>query len=203
MNRQILKPQVDVPLVVRLDKGPEGKETTSRGELQYQYTLNHDECVMWLPPEARTAILRTQAQVGDEIQIVKSLRGRNAIWNVQVLADAAEPPQRTTRMVAPRPAYPTATDRIPAAAGGNGHRDRYAETMSRPIAPAAAQPAAAAAETIGAVMQRALEIAARANWAAYTAAKAAGWEIDAPTWEDVRAAGISIFIEHNRNGGGR
>lgn len=199
MNRTMLRPQVDVPLVVLLDKGPEGKETrNNNGDTEYQYTVNDDSGIIWLPPAARTQLIRTGAQAGDEIQIVKSLRGKNAIWNIQVLADSAEPPAQNTRMAAPRPAYAAAPQpaRPSQPANGNGHMH-----ASRPAA-AAPEPAPAAPK-IGEVMQRALEISARANWTAYQAAKAAGCEIDPPTWEDVRAAGISMFIEHSRNGGSR
>jgi hypothetical protein len=199
MNRQILKAQVDVPLCVLLDKGPEGKETTSRGETQYQYTLNNDSCVMWLPPEARTAIMRTGAQAGDEIQIVKSLRGRNAIWNVQVLADAREPepppPAPTARMVAPRPQYTNGT------ANDFPRQDpRLAEQLraSQPQPAPAAQPTTTT-YPMEDIMARCLEVSARANWRAYKAAQAAGIQIEGPNWEDVRAAAISIFIERSRN----
>lgn len=196
MNRQILKPQVDVPMVVLLDKGPEGKETTSqRGDLQYQYTLNNDACVMWLPPEARSAIMRTGAQAGDEIQIVKSLRGKNAIWNVQVVPDSAPPPP-ASRMVAPRPAY----------SNGNGHsapqqhwENEPQPTTPRPQPAPAQQPATTTTYPMEEVMARCLEISARANWRAFQAAKAAGIAIEGPNWEDVRAAAISIFIERSRN----
>ena len=179
MNRQILKAQADVPLVVLLDQGPEGKETRSQrdGALQYQYTVNDDKGVMWLPPEARAAILRTGAQAGDQIEILKSLRGKNAFWNVQVLSDASEP--APTKMVAPRPAY----------RNGNGH-------------PAAASQPAAAPATVHPheeLMARCIELGARANLKAHAALKAAGIELDEPTWEDARATGTSFFIEPNKS----
>ena len=198
MNRTILKPQVDVPLSVQLDKGPEGKQVESqRGDTQYQYTVNNDAGVMWLPPEARAAILRTGAQAGDWVQIVKSLRGRNAIWNVQVLADSAEPPPPPepppSRMVAPRPPY----------TNGNGsqlggHHQAGAAAYQPPPAPAPA-PLATPQGSMEDVMTRCLEISARAHWRAYQAARAAGIDIEGPNWEDVRAAAISIFIERGRN----
>lgn len=208
MNRIQLRPQIDVPLVMRLDRGPDGKEVQSlRGDRQYQYTVNDDSGIIWLPPEARTALMRTGAQAGDHVQLVKSLRGRNAIWNAEVLPDA-DVQQQPSRMVAPRAAY-QAPRQMP-----NGHTPERRTSEDHPPylppppdpqpRPQPAAPAAAAAPLrIGDIMQRALEISARANWSAYLAAKAAGCEIDAPTWEDVRAAGISMFIEHNRNGGGR
>jgi len=91
MNREVIKPQADVPVVVKLDKGPEGQEREGRYGVDYQYTVNDDRCVMWLPREARDQLVRCGAQAGDEVQIVKSLRGRIAQWSVQVVPDSHEP----------------------------------------------------------------------------------------------------------------
>jgi hypothetical protein len=197
MNRQILKPQVDVPLVVLLDKGPEGKETTSqRGDLQYQYTVNNDACVMWLPPEARAAILRTGAQAGDQLQIVKSLRGNNAIWSVQVLADSEPPPPPPpTRMVAPRPTYAAAPSQnaAPSQPNGNGHHQAPAPT---PLPPLAAEP-----HPIEQLMLRCFIAGGRTLWKAYLKLREEGCSYDTPTIEDVRAAGITLYIERTKNGG--
>jgi hypothetical protein len=209
MNRQILKPQVDVPLVILLDKGPDGKETTNQqGKTEYQYTVNDDSCVMWLPPEARAQLLRTGAQAGDTVQLVKSLRGKNAFWNAQVLPDSAEPPPlrtparvaaNATRLLAPRPSYPPTN----AQAGAARH---LAQQIPRdPQDPLPEPPPAAAPEThpMEQILTRCLELAARAQWNAYRTAQAEGIAIEGPNWEDVRAAGISLFIERARNGGSR
>lgn len=222
MQRQILKPQIDVPLVLRLDRGPDGKETQSlRGDLQYQYTCNDDRAIIWLPPEARAVLMRTGAQPGDHVQLVKSLRGRNAIWNAEVLPDGDVQPEPPSRMVAPRAAY-QAPRQMPTPARTAAASDSitrsytvsrsYDEAMNGRAGngqpppdpkPRPAEPAVPAPSRMGEVMQRALEISARANWSAYQAARAAGCELDAPTWEDVRAAGISMFIEYHKNGGSR
>jgi hypothetical protein len=210
MNRQILKPQVDVPLVVLLDKGPEGKETTSqRGDLQFQYTVNDDSCVMWLPPEARAAIMRSGAQAGDTVQLVKSLRGKNAFWNAQVLPDAAEPPPpppANTRLVAPRPAY---------AYQPNNENDefakvdpRYSQPNGRAQAGAARlnpPPTAAATQADGLntaagkrCFQAAIDVLAAAR---HYAQETYHWDLEVNA-EDVRALGISFLIGE-RNGGAR
>lgn len=91
MQRDVIKPQPDIPVIVRLDKGPEGQEREGRYGVDYQYTVNHDQGVMWLPREARDQLVRCGAQAGDEVQIVKSLRGRQAFWSVQVVPDSNEP----------------------------------------------------------------------------------------------------------------
>jgi len=189
MNRQILKPQADVPLIVKLDKGPEGKETSSRGELQYMYTLNDDSSVMWLPPEARTALLRTGAQPGDLIEIVKSLRGRTAIWNVQVVPDAQEPPARGMRMLAPRPAPETQPQY------SNGRNVQHSNGGSN-------QPQAQPAKNVSPVSQQladCLRAAIDASMEAQEYAHSLGGELHFNE-EDIRAMGLSIYIGRQREG---
>lgn len=197
MNRIQLRPQIDVPLVMRLDRGPDGKEVPSlRGDgVQYQYTVNDDSGIIWLPPEARTALIRTGARAGDHVQLVKSLRGRNATWNAEVLPDD-DVHQQPSRMVAPRAAYQAPRQMPPPPPAVR----IAAPPPPPPPTPRPAEPAVPAPSRMGEVMQRALEISARANWTAYQAAKAAGVEIEPPRWEDVRAAGISMFIEYHKNG---
>jgi hypothetical protein len=46
-------------------------------------------------------------------------------------------------------------------------------------------------------------LAAAAVWRAHREIVAMGIEMEPPNWEDVRACGISVFIEVNKNGGGK
>lgn len=91
MQREVIKPQVDVPVIVKLDKGPEGQEREGKYGIDYQYTCNDDQAVMWLPKDARDMIVRSGAQAGDLLQIVKTLHGRQSVYSIQVL------PPPTTR----------------------------------------------------------------------------------------------------------
>ena len=94
-RRQIIKPQMDVPIVVKLDSRPEGTERDGKFGVDYQYIVNDDRGVMWLPREARDQLVRCGAQQGDEVQIVKSMRGRVSLFSVQVVPDSDpldEPP---------------------------------------------------------------------------------------------------------------
>lgn len=105
MQREIIRPQVDVPVIVKLGQGPEGKEREGpKGGIDYQYIVNDDAAVMWLPREARDLIVKSGAQAGDLIQIVKTLHGRQAVYSIQVLppptmrnyrVEPATPPLRT------------------------------------------------------------------------------------------------------------
>ncbi len=76
MQREIIRPQLDTPVVIKLDFGPEGVEKRSQktGDLEYMYTVNDDAGLIYLPPQTRNELIRTQAQAGDYIQILKSKR---------------------------------------------------------------------------------------------------------------------------------
>lgn len=76
MQRNILKFQPDSPVLVTLDYGPEGKQhTNTRGEIDFQYTVNGNQDIFWLPPAGRDALLRSGAQKGDQVEITRVLRG--------------------------------------------------------------------------------------------------------------------------------
>lgn len=97
MQREIVKFQIDVPQVVRLDFS-EGKEvTTKAGGKQWQYTLNHGQAIMWLPLAGRQAIERCGAQTGDNVRILKTYMGQQTVFTAQVVQQApAMPAQRST-----------------------------------------------------------------------------------------------------------
>ena len=72
MQRDIVKFDMDVPKTVRLDFA-EGKEVkTNSGATQWQYTLNNDQAIMWLPLAGRQALKRCGAQTGDNVSILKT-----------------------------------------------------------------------------------------------------------------------------------
>lgn len=180
ISRQTLRPQNNVPLIVRLDKGPEGKQT-AKGD--YQYTINDDQAIMWIPAEARTAILRSHAQAGDEIEILKSARG----WNVQVLSDAGEP----TGDPAPPPMPPARQMRVVA-----GQRQINGATALAPQQQT--QPQHQQSEPIVDLLGRLFVTAGRSLQKAHSQLVDEGIIIEAFNWEDIRALGISLFIERNR-----
>lgn len=121
MQREVIKFPLDVPVKVRLDKGPEGQEREGRYGIDYQYTVNSDRGVMWLQKVARDQLVRCGAQAGDEVQILKSLRGRIAQWSVQVMPDSNESPNTP----------PPANERqAPASAPPNGYINGHANGHS-------------------------------------------------------------------------
>lgn len=120
MQRQIIRLQLDVPIVVKLDSKPEGREKDGKYGVDYEYFVNDDRGVLYLPRDARDQLVRCGAQPGDDVQIVKSMRGRASVFSVQVLPDAQEPappppnnvrqlpPARTTNNAQPEQHRPAA-----------------------------------------------------------------------------------------------
>lgn len=100
MQREVIKIQTDVPVVVVLDQGPMGKQVEGNFGTQYQYTVNQDSGVMWVSPQAREAIVRSGAREGDQVQIVKQLHGKATSFDIQVLTSGV------ARAPASRPAAP-------------------------------------------------------------------------------------------------
>jgi hypothetical protein len=97
MERTIVKFDTDVPQVVRLDFS-EGKEVLSKsGSKQWQYRLNHDQGIMWLPLAGRQAIERSGARAGDEVRILKTYLGRETVFTAQVVQTTAAQPAPAVR----------------------------------------------------------------------------------------------------------
>ena len=180
MNRQIIKPQYDQPIVVKLDFGADGIQRDGKYGVEYQYTLNDNSAVMWLPQQGRDALLRTQAQAGDYVQLAKQRRGQGSYWTAQVMPDAAEDlPQ------------PTVTRQPP---------QQQKAVLGRAASNAIAPPAQAIPQShpMEDLMVRCLVVGARANLRAYEELRRQGIETEAPIWEDFRATGTSLFIERNK-----
>lgn len=146
MQRQIIKFQLDVPVKVKLDSQPEGRERDGRYGPEYQYILNDDQAITWLPRPGRDQVVRSGAQPGDTIEVMKSMHGRAITFSVQVVPDVDPLDEPTTP--APRPVERSnfETALVKAVAGqtnGNGHATgpaqpsndgRSAGTQTRPPA---------------------------------------------------------------------
>ncbi len=184
MQREVIKPQPDIPVIVKLDKGPEGQEREGRFGIDYQYTVNDDRCVMWLPKEARDRLVRCGAQAGDEVQIVKSLRGLMAQWSVQVMPDSNE--------LAPSPSQ----DRpVPAQARPNGYvnghgNGHYAGHAQPPRPEANISPIA---QQLAGCLRAAVDACVETE--AY--AKSKGMPLEFCS-EDIRAMALSVYIGAQR-----
>lgn len=175
IRRTVIKPMTDQPITVLLDHGPEGKETTApNGSVDYQYIVNDDGGILWLPAPARAQLLRTGAQAGDLVQISKVQQGRNTAWNVRVVSDANEPaPAASSRMVAPRPQY----------ANGNG------QPQQQPAAAAPRRGGSPLAQCLCAAVDAAIEAADYARERNFSVTFLGG---------DIRAMANSLMINDER-----
>jgi hypothetical protein len=215
MQREIVKFDVGAPQIVRLDFS-EGKEVTSKsGAAQWQYTLDRDQRIMWLPLAGRQAIERSGARAGDEVRIVKSFLNRETVWTAQVIADEPAP-----LAIAPAALPPLAS----APGNGNGYANNgygrsippraYYQAEARP-APGAPQPSQAEpARTVTTTttpsashtpdpaeqhLKHFLVMAGRATEDARRILIEEGYPAPEYFWDDIRAAAISLLI--NANGG--
>ena len=183
MTRDKLKLVANVALVIELEDM--GVETNSRfhDDVEYRYNCSHrgSASMLYLKVDGHLAVKRSGARIGDEIEITKTLRNGAPVFAVRRSSDAQEPvaTRPTVTMMAPQ------TQRVPAPA------------------PAVAAAPLAVVHPLQEVMTRCLEVGYHANVAAYNNLIAQGIEIDAPIWEDVRATGISFFIERMKREGGR
>lgn len=209
MQREILKPQLNIPLLVKLDFGPEGIERDGKYGKQYQYTVNDDAGVMWLDPAARQAILSSGAQAGDEIAITKRAKGA---WQVERVSDAAEVPSgtantapvqqnavhRTRRAAFPPASYyqpaPQLDSPLPITNGkgnGNGHNGRGNGTTQMSGEAPNSHP-------FEERYARMFVVAARALSLAHTRLTTEGMELEPFNWEDIRATAIHFAISFER-----
>lgn len=192
MQRQVIKPQLDVPVVIHLDQGPEGKEKQGPFGIDYQYTVNHNSGVMWLPTEGRNALYACGAQAGDDVQIVKTMKGKQVFFSAHVVSDAAEPvaappPPPVARVNGRGGALPQRAYYQPAPQTAAPARQVAPQEETR-ITPVAAQLAGCFCAAIDAALE------------AETYAKSKGMEIEFNA-EDLRAIALSVYIGAQRNGG--
>lgn len=103
MGREVIRPQFDEPCRVRLDKGPEGIQREGKYGIDFEYVVNDDSAIMWLPKEGRDALLASGIQPGDEVQLVKSKRGKTLLFSAERISDAKEPAKPNGHRYPPPP----------------------------------------------------------------------------------------------------
>lgn len=205
MQREILKFQADVPVTVVLDKSPESaqQKENDRG-VYYQFAVNNNSALMFLPPEGRDALFRARAKAGDLVQIVKTYRGKQQIFTAQTISDAAEPPAPSNL----RGNYPhgSTTQGMSQAearnaaffAGRNGNGQGSAQPPIQPQAqpqrPVIAPAAMLASQHLMSCMCAAIDAAAEAQ--EYARGKGLGLTF---LGTDIRAIAISIYIGDRRD----
>jgi len=179
-QRKRLDLNYDVPLIMRLDLGPEGREVEGKKGLEFQYFVNNDEAVIWLPRAARDALKACGAQPGDRVQLCKSLHGNEPQYSAQVLGEQAT-------MFSPTlaPAQPAS---------------RRAPTPARSTLATFALPRGARTEiTAGSpefeeLATLCLEAAGRCNWTAWMNLRNEGIEAPPPCWSDIRSYAATMLM---------
>lgn len=91
MQRDIIRVNGE-PVLVKLDFDPEAA-TQREGQygVDWQYVVNDDAGIMWLPRAGRDALLKCGARAGDNVAIRKYKRGKAWQWEAECVSDAAEP----------------------------------------------------------------------------------------------------------------
>lgn len=184
MQREKLKLIPGVPCTLVLDDAI-GRPMNSRfhSGVEYLYNVEHrgGGYLLYLPVEGHQALRRIEAAAGDEIQILKTqTQGQAPQFQIRRVSDAE-------LAVPTLQARPLSSQQEAPARGVHMLAPR-------------SQVAAAAVHPLLEQMTRCLEVGYAANAAAFANLRKQGVEIDGPTWEDVRATGISFFIERQRNG---
>lgn len=90
-RREVIRPDYD-PVLITLDKNPD-QCTQREGQygVDYQFIVNSDSGIMWLPKAGRDALIQSGARAGDQVELCKSQRGRVVSYVATVVNDAREP----------------------------------------------------------------------------------------------------------------
>ncbi len=87
MQREILRFSAGEPVTFKLNgRAPSQKE--GRDGMQWQYIVNDDSAITWLPLDAHQAIQRLEARNGDLISLTKP-RGQHGQWIARRVDEAA------------------------------------------------------------------------------------------------------------------
>lgn len=222
MQREIVKPQYGTPLFAKLDFGPEGIEKPSSltGEMQYMYTIDDDERLMFLPATARHAIMRSGAQAGDTIALTKIKRGGQTTFTAELVSDTAEPadgidyqeaeepenpeyePTAPPQRVVPKRGAPSRLPQRTYYQPENGHRpsaSRHAEPRQE-MPRSAPEPTGMSLAVRSNPFSNSIAVAIAAVKEFNTRAEAEGLALRFGA-EDARALLISHYIGAQRNGG--
>jgi hypothetical protein len=174
-RREYIRPDFD-PIVVTLDKGPEVciQREGNKG-VDYEYFVNNNSGIMYLPKAGRDALMQTGAQAGDSVEICKARRGNATLYFVHLVKDTHEP--------APPPARQLAAVAVEEA----------------PKATYAPQPQQVkAVNELSAQLAWCMHSAIDAMAAARDYAATRSLTLDTPSWEDIRALAITAYIQRSK-----
>ena len=107
-SREKIKPILDVPLILQMET-VSGQESSSQfNGLEYRYNVVHEDrpSIIYLPAEGRDAIVRARPVPGDYVELLKQKRGKQFVFQAQVLSDAREMDEEAPEYEEPPPARP-------------------------------------------------------------------------------------------------
>lgn len=105
-ERQIIRPEVGVPVMVTLDFD-EPLETESQFGPQWRYQVNGNTGLLYLPEAAKLAIERAGAAKGNTISLTKTKSGNRNLWKAEI---ARQEPARSQATARPSSAPPPARE---------------------------------------------------------------------------------------------
>ncbi len=150
MQREKIKPIVDVPLLLQMETVSGQEASSVYNGVEYRYNVVHENrpSVIYLPAEGRDAIVRAQPVPGDYVELLKQKRGAHIVFQAQVLGDAYEQgyaedtPQRHAHWEnEPQPTMPPRPTRLNGVANGVTRNGGVSQGGVRLMAPAPARAA--------------------------------------------------------------
>jgi len=183
------------PVKVKLDKGPHaGIECRGQYGIDWRYSVNDGKGVMYLPGEAREALLQSGAEAGEEVAIRRLGKAR---WEAERIApDLPFPSQPEARQAAETDQAtqpPSATRRLPERLFA-----RPEPQASEPLSPPEPVPVPSPAVTTASQhMMSCYHVAVDVAVEVQEYARRKGINI-AFTGSDIRAMGITVYIGENQ-----
>jgi hypothetical protein len=189
------------PVKVTLDKGPHaGIECRGQYGIDWRYSVNNGKGVMYLPAEAREALLESGAAAGEEVAIRRFGKGRR--WEAERIAPdlpfPSQPEARHAEETGQPTRPPSATRRLPERLFAPPEPQVASEPPSSP------EPVAVPAIAVTAASQQASQhmmscycVAIDVAVEVQEYARRKGINI-AFTGSDIRAMGITVYIGDNQ-----
>ena len=186
MPREIIRPPFGELCLLQLACPPEGTQREGQYGVDYEYILNNDQAITWLPKDARDAIVQSGAQEGDEISLQKIKRGRQTIWTVERIAD-----ETTKHETKPKP--PAKPDPLKQQAALAQHIAQ--QTKPAPTPAAKPEPHRPGAQLLAGALCAAIDAATYAAEYARSKGLALSWDAG-----DIRALAATLYIDSRKEG---
>ena len=194
MQREVIRFDTE-PVKVKLDKGPyAGIECHGQYGIDWRYSVNNGRAVMYLPEEARDALVQTGVAAGEEVAIRRLGKRR---WEVERIepdlpfADAETPPSKAAPEPPPPP--PPITRSAPQSQFDPPERAERSAPPAEPDAFVLPPSAVTTSKHMMSCYCVAVEVAVEVQ----EYARRKGMQI-AFTGSDIRAMGITVYIGDNQ-----